>query len=169
MSGLKRNGEGAGYKWLLAHKSYQEDDCIVWPMCRIKNGYGTVYFAGKQLYAHRLMCEMVKGPPPSPTHEAAHSCGNGHGGCVNPRHLSWKTISENLRDCRRHGTHVRNRSGAKGKLTPRNVMLMRRLKGIHTQAEIAAQFGVSEPTMRDILSGRTWKTRGLLNDSELRG
>ncbi|WP_292637037.1 hypothetical protein [Mesorhizobium sp.] len=53
---------------------------------------------GKCRRVSRLVCEEVHGPPPSPDHEAAHSCDNGDLGCATKRHLSWKTPKENTAD-----------------------------------------------------------------------
>jgi hypothetical protein len=74
-------------------------------------------YLGDTLYAHRLMCQLAHGDPPTPDHIAAHSCGRGHEGCVNPNHLSWKTYSENELDKRVHGTTRNPWWGKKGKLT----------------------------------------------------
>lgn len=46
----------------------------------------------------RLICEWFHGPPPSPVHEAGHTCPNGENECcVNPDHLKWMTREENER------------------------------------------------------------------------
>lgn len=150
-----QTGNGKGIKWIRAHVGHMGDDCLIWPYNRLHNGYGTFGYLAKLYYAHRFMCEAAHGVPPSPKHEAAHSCGNGHLGCANPRHLSWKTKSENSLDRRRHGTTATNSWGPKGKLTRDQVIAIRELKGVKTQAAIARQFDISEPTVRDIHSGRS--------------
>lgn len=44
----------------------------------------------------RLICERFHGPPPSPFHEAGHTCPEGENAlCVNPSHLEWMTRVEN--------------------------------------------------------------------------
>jgi len=148
-------GRGKTIRWILANVSYNGDKCLIWPYSRLKNGYGNFGYLGEMHYAHRYMCELVNGPPPTPEHEAAHSCGRGHDGCAHPKHLSWKTKSGNLLDCRDHGTQVRNRYGNKGKLSREQVLEIKSLKGTKTQDEIAKSFGVSPPTIRDIFSGRS--------------
>jgi hypothetical protein len=153
MSATKGNGKT--YQWLLDHKDHDGDYCLIWPFNRNPNGYGQLGYLGKTGYAHRMMCELVHGPAPSPNHEAAHSCGNGHMGCAHPKHLSWKTRTENRLDCRMHGTQVRSTHGKRGRLTDDQVMQIKALKGKKTQAEIAFTFGVSEPTVRDIFLGRS--------------
>lgn len=152
---MTTKGNGKTIQWLRDHVNYDSDYCLIWPFNRNPNGYGQLGYLGKSGYAHRMMCEMAHGPAPSPDHEAAHSCGNGHMGCASPKHLSWKTRSENLLDCREHGTQARSCNGNKGRLTEDQVMQIRALKGKKTQAEIAFTFGVSEPTIRDIFLGRS--------------
>lgn len=147
-------GKGFGYRWLIEHIGHQGDDCLKWPMYRL-HGYGNFGYLGKRHYAHRFMCELVYGPPPSPRHEAAHSCGRGHEGCVNPKHLSWKTKSENLLDCSAHGTQARSHYGTRGKLTKDQADEIRGLKGVKTQWQIAEIFDISESTVSDIWLGRT--------------
>jgi hypothetical protein len=141
--------------WLEDHRSYPHDWCLVWPFATL-HGYGQFGIKGKTHYAHRYMCELVHGAPPTERHQAAHSCGNGHKGCVNPRHLSWKTPSENQLDCKDHGTQAKNPYGNHGVLTHDKAATIRSLKGIKLQRELADEYGVSESTISDIWLGRTW-------------
>src|SRR4051812_5100930 len=96
-------GKGEAVAWLREHALYCGDDCLIWPFSRAR-GYGNFGYLGKNIYAHRFMCELIHGPAPTPDHHAAHSCGNGHKACVNPMHITWKTSSENMRDKELHGT-----------------------------------------------------------------
>lgn len=129
--------------WLRANASYQGDDCLIWPFSIVGRGYGHFAVNGVHHYAHRFMCELVNGAPPSPKHQAAHSCGNGHKACVNPRHLSWATNSQNQLDRRKHGTNARGGTGWVGKVTDQQIAIMRDLRGKKSQVEIAAMLGVS--------------------------
>ncbi len=100
------------------------------------------------------MCELVKGAPPTLRHEAAHSCGRGHQGCVSPAHLNWKTTSQNQLDRAKHGT--KGSWAARGKLTPEEAAQIRALKGQKTQQQIADMFGVSRSQVSWIMTGRAW-------------
>lgn len=81
--------------------------CITFPYFRNIYGYGHLNLdSGRYIGAHVYACELSKGPRPSPAHEARHSCGNGHEGCVNGSHLDWGTRKENVRDAIEHGTAV---------------------------------------------------------------
>lgn len=153
MSASHNRGKGEGYKFLLQHVAYQGDDCLIWPLSRSR-GYGQVGVNGKSRPAHRLMCELANGPAPSSKHHAAHSCGRGADGCVNPRHLSWKTVSENMFDRSKHGTHGR---GGKQKLAYEQVLEIRSLCGTMTDEKIAERFGVTRGLVYQIRAVRIWK------------
>lgn len=150
MTGTK--GKGEAHKFLVDHVNHQGEACLIWPFS-LTRGYGALSHLGRRGYAHRFMCELAHGEPPSDVHEAAHSCGNNS--CVNPRHLSWKTPAENMLDCREHGTHIRSRYGNTGKITAVEAAEIRALRGVKTLWEIAGQFGVSESTVSNIWVGRT--------------
>jgi hypothetical protein len=149
-------GKGKAYAFLAALKGHQGDDCVTWPFFRDKHGRGMVGYNGKMGWAHRVMCTLEYGDPPTPKHTAAHECGNGHLGCVNPKHLKWKTQKENLADCARHGTSVRHSYGPFGKLDFEKAQQIRDLKETHTQGQLADMFGVSEGAINDIWRGRCW-------------
>lgn len=150
MTRNNKRGRGNNYKWLLAHIGHTADECLIWPFSRNNTGYGQLGYKGQMKKAHRFMCELAHGEPPE-GYEASHSCGNGMGGCVNPRHLSWKTRSENQLDRRRHGTANTNPTGRTGKLTPMQKHEILRLRGKMTQAKIAARYGVHFETISRIL------------------
>src|SRR5258708_32092031 len=92
-----RRGAGAGIAFIRKHVSYEGDECLLWPLS-CKNGYGMVGYLNKLLHAHRVMCELAHGKPPTRKHIAGHSCADRNPlfwkSCVNPNHLSWKTNSE---------------------------------------------------------------------------
>jgi hypothetical protein len=132
-------GKSAAMDWLLAHIDYAGDECLIWPFARIAKGYGELGAPNRKMqYAHRVMCTLVNGPPPTPKHQTAHSCGRGHDGCVHPRHVSWKTNGENQLDRRIHGTINVPRQ----RLTVRQVEEIRARKGLETQASIAKRLGI---------------------------
>jgi hypothetical protein len=141
----KRFGQGETFKWLMAHVDYQGADCLEWPFCvDPRVGRGRMGHEGKHYWAHRLMCQLAHGKPPSKKSQAVHSCGNGHKACINPKHLSWGTNKKNQLDRRKHGTHVSNRCGNQGRMRRKHVkrILDLRRDG-KTQVEIAKIMGVS--------------------------
>lgn len=98
-------------------------------------------------YAHRFMCELINGEPSPEKPQAAHRCGNGHLGCVNPRHLSWSNQSDNHKDRRKHGTAATS-IGNRSRLTLAQIAQIRALKGKQTQLATARQFGISHANVR---------------------
>lgn len=80
------------------------EECLIWPFGRNGDGYGSVQVDGKMVNAHRYLCQIAHGEPPTATHQAAHSCGKGHLGCVAKNHLRWATPAENQADRLIHGT-----------------------------------------------------------------
>jgi hypothetical protein len=144
--------------WLEEHKDYAGDDCLIWPFARgTAHGYAQVKYKGKQQNACPVMCEMAHGPKPTPEHEAAHSCGKGHLGCINPRHLSWKTPKENAADKELHGTVSRGERQGVSKLKEKDVLFIRAMAGKAPQSALAAQFGVRQSTINKIVQRQRWR------------
>jgi hypothetical protein len=135
---------------------WQANECLYWPFHR-KGGYARLSLNhGLGQNVCRIICERVHGPPPSPSHHAAHSCGNGHLGCVNPRHLSWLTPKQNGEDRRGHTRMRRGQTHFWTKLTEGQVRTIRSLEGTMKQSEMAPRFGVKTDTISCILRGRSW-------------
>jgi hypothetical protein len=84
--------------------AFTGDGCLDWPFAATKAGYAKITIWHRQEQVARRVCEEVHGPPPTPEHHAAHSCGRGHLGCISPAHVRWATPSENLLERRNHGT-----------------------------------------------------------------
>lgn len=150
-------GKGRGIRFLRGLIDHDGDECVIWPLFRDVNGYGRVGYDGKKPgWAHRVMCELAHGQPPE-GHEAAHTCGGGKQGCVNPKHLTWKTKTQNQLDRAAHGTKNTFAWAHSSKLTAEQVVAIRALAGRATQREIAEMFDVTDATVRDITSGKTWR------------
>lgn len=141
-----------GYNFAMAHVGHEGDECVIWPYSCCTPGYGTFSYQHTRHLAHRFMCEQTHGAPPTARHQAAHSCGNRR--CINPRHIRWKTPSDNQKERRVHGTHTHKNSR---RLTQRQADQIRALKGVETSVETAARYGVTESNVRLIQDGQTWK------------
>lgn len=144
----RRNRRSACLDWIKAHTDHEGEACLTWPFARDTKGYGQVKFKGKIQRAHRVMLELSGRLPPTAEHQGSHDCGKGHLGCVNPKHLAWKTASENHLDRRRHGTAKTAPFGQGGHvLTPEQRRQVCELDGTMTRTAIAEQFGVSRRTV----------------------
>lgn len=140
--------------WLKARVNYAGDDCLKWPFGKNWNGYGNLVYEGKNWKANRVMCLLAHGKPPTPKHVAAHNCNNGHLGCVNPKHLQWKTPRENLLDRRAAGTLTKKRWNNKGTLSEEDMAIIRLLKPYANQRVIGAIFGISYQHVSVIQQGK---------------
>lgn len=132
--------------------SYDGGECLIWPFARNNQGYAT--FNGR--LATRFVCTKANGAPPSPKHEAAHTCGAGSSGCVAKRHLVWKTRTENEMDKILHGTTNRGERSGNAKLTNAQVRELHQLLGVMSDRKIALIYGVSYTTIREIRIGKRW-------------
>ena len=125
------------------------DDCILWPYS-FRGGQAGINNMGGRGYVSRINCERVHGAPPSRRHQAIHSCGNGHLGCINKRHLNWGTTSDNRIDAVNQSTHNTVR------LTQQDVIEIRKLNGIITHSAIGRRFGVRRGTITAVINHMTW-------------
>lgn len=135
---------------------YTGDSCIKWPFSTDRTGYGFICFEGRNRRAHNLVCEMIHGAPIGDKIEACHSCGNGHLGCVAPRHLYWGSRLDNAADMVKHGRSRRGEKCNMAKLTEKDVREIRSLQGQLLQREIAEKFGISHSQVSRIHSGTDW-------------
>lgn len=135
---------------------YDGDECLIWPYGRAASGYAQMKKNGKYRTVSRFVCEDIYGPPPPEKNYSAHSCGNGHLGCVSKKHLSWKTQAENMADRLLHGTDDRGGKHKNAKLTEEKVRQIISLKGKCTQKELAVRFGVSYQHISGIHCGKRW-------------
>lgn len=135
---------------------YKGDDCLLWPFGRQSQGYGAIKKVGSTTLVHRLACEAVHGPPPTEKHEAAHSCGKGHLGCVNPRHTRWATRLENMADTLEHNTRSRGTHRHNAKLNEEAIRQIRQLLKSKKIPEISKMYSVSEANIYLIAQRRSW-------------
>lgn len=136
---------------------YKGDDCLIWPHKKHRLGYAQIKINNRIYTVTRIICERIYGPPPHPKYQAAHLCGNGHLGCVNPRHLQWKTGTENQADRIIHGTTNRGERNGQARLTLEQVRYIRGLRGTKTHRELARTYDVSPSTIAMVMTGRSWR------------
>lgn len=102
-----------------------------------------------------LVCATFHGERPTPDHEVAHLNGNSLDNRA--ANLAWKTHAENEADKIVHGRTNRGTRQWQAKLTEQQVREIRSLAaaGVAQQA-IRQRFGVSQPTVSEIVSRKKW-------------
>lgn len=148
----------SGEEFLKAHVNYAGDDCVIWPLSKKGGGrgralYGAVKIDGKQKSAHRYMCILTNGEPPTKKHEAAHSCHNP--ACINPRHLRWATRLENEADKNIRGTRPKGECHKNTHLCDDDIRSIRNDQ--RPQREIAKDYRVAQSQISAIKRRATWK------------
>jgi len=110
---------------------------------------------------NRLVCEAFHGPAKYPSiMDAAHK--NGYRTVNRPTNLRWATKKENEADKAEHGTKVC------GERHPRALFTQAQVDGMRAQyarnptgatiARLAEAFDVGKLTIRNIVTGRSWRT-----------
>ncbi len=150
---IRRGGPDKFFQDAICHCG---DECLIWPFARNDKGYARHRINGRVANASRVVCELTSGPAPTIDHVCAHSCGNGHLGCVNPKHLRWATHKENSADQFIHGTTARGERNGNAKMNEETARKVRDAIGTMSQREIAALFGVTRSAVRDVKLGRSW-------------
>lgn len=138
------------------------------PGCWIFNGpvagkgYGSLRWAGKQQYAHRLSFEMHIGPIKKGLF-VLHRCDNPP--CVNPAHLFLGTNQDNMDDMVAKGRangHFRT-SPIVGEMNPRAVLTEKMVRNIRdsigreSPTDIAKRLGVKRCSVYHVVYGHTWR------------
>ena len=127
--------DGAPFRFLEQAKEYFGDECLIWPHCKSGTGRGGLAYITigptrknrKTFLVSRLICEHAYGPPPSDSHQAAHSCGRAHLSCVARKHLRWATPQENAADKNINGTVLRGETVPTAKLSAETVLTIREM------------------------------------------
>jgi hypothetical protein len=164
---MKKAKHGAPLTFIYDNLYVSNDACLIWPFGRFTNGYGSIRFRGRATFAHRVMCILAHGESTPEHDDASHSCGNGHLGCINPRHLSWKSRSENLGDRLRHGTLPHGERHPSAKLTAAQVYEVKDIyaRGGISHRALGRQYGVGPTAIGKIMRGEHWSR----SDADLPG
>lgn len=151
-----RAANGECLKWIEDHVNYDGDKCLIWPYASGGRGDAVVLHEGRMRSGSRVMCEFVHGiPDPALELECAHSCGNGHLGCMNPKHLRWDTRSGNFADKLIHNTDNRGEKNINAILREEDVVEI--LRSNDSLAVLSAKYGVTKSTVSAIRTRRLWK------------
>ena len=130
------------------------------PMLNKKTRYFSVCLCehprSKRIDIHRLVALAFLGPQPSARHLVAHNDGTRTNNVIT--NLRWATQSENLRDCRSHGTAMIGSKNPSASISELDVRAIRRMKtfGI-PRAAIAEGYGMHIRSVFRILSNTSWE------------
>lgn len=148
--------KGSAKEFLDETLILKTDECVMYPYHRNKSGYGWVNISGQTMGAHVYIAKKYIGERPSKKHEVCHTCGNGHLGCVNPKHLYWGTRYDNVRDAMKHGTaytppprYGENHHNFKCTVEMKDKVMNMLIEG-QTQTDIARVLNVSQSTVSRI-------------------
>jgi hypothetical protein len=135
-----------------------ETGCVIWTGCRNRGGYGilAVKDDGRNVLAHRYSYMQRFGQVPSGLF-VLHRCDVR--ACVNPDHLFLGTLADNAADKVAKGRQPRGEDVGGVKLTADQVVEIRAryAAGGILQKQLAAEFGVAQTLISQIVSLKIWK------------
>lgn len=129
------------------------DECWLWPRAKSPKGYGATHYKHELWRTHRLAYYLTYGM------HVCHTCDNPP--CCNPKHLFLGTNADNTADKVTKGRTSRVNGTANGanKLTEEQVKNIRieYVPGLVGHKRLAKKYGVSQTTIKDILTRKIWK------------
>lgn len=133
----------------------KEDKCWIWIGSKTLKNYGKLYDRGRVLRAHRISWGLHYGLIPDRMN-VLHKCDNPP--CIRPDHLFLGTHQDNSDDMVNKLRTVHGSKHHRSKLSELKVKEIFRLRDSGmSQRKIGAIFGVSKPTIRYVLTGKTWR------------
>lgn len=131
--------------------------CWLWQRSTDTHGYGQFYIGKKKHVAHRFSWTVMRGAIPSGLC-VLHRCDNPP--CVNPQHLFLGTQADNIHDMlakgRMRSYFCAGEKNHSAKLTAAQVAEIRKRRGLQTQRETGAEFGVTRKTIGRIQRMEGW-------------
>lgn len=143
--------------WSKVDKTGGPDACWPWIGRQQPDGYGRVSVKNRPVSAHRFAYEDAIGPIPKGL-LIRHRCDNRI--CCNPAHLEPGTSKDNVADMDERGRRnpIQGARHPFARLSQTDVSeIRRRANSGVTQHELAAEYGVSQSSISDIVCRRTWK------------
>ncbi len=138
----------------------ETDECIVWPLSVIHDGYGRLRQGERTIQTHRLAYEKRIGPIPEGMC-VLHHCDNPP--CMNYKHLFLGTVIDNNEDKRQKKRHLFGEKHPLHKLTEESVREIR-AKYIRDLSDrdkrqlwLAEEFGVDKSVISAIIRRKIWK------------
>ena len=135
-------------------KVRKDNGCWIWTGSVASHGYGSFYYRKKNMRAHRASYLLHRGEIPS-GQLVLHTCDVT--ACVNPDHLFLGTVADNVADRVKKGRSACGERQGCAKLTPEQVLEIRRLYPDTRLFTLARRFGVSRQAIEFIVKRETWK------------
>lgn len=139
------------------------EECWGWGAAFNEHGYPVFHIGGRggvTVRAHRAAFVLIRGLPLSAIDgfEVRHQCDNPS--CPNPWHLNLGTHADNMQDMATRDRSLAGEKNHQAVLTWEAVRKMRTLAraGI-SPTDLRAAFGVSQPTVSNVLTEKTWKEK----------
>ena len=146
-------------EWFKGQLEIREDGCHIWTHGTNKLGYGMMKLPmeKKPGLTHRVALELKLGRQIGDGLCALHICDNPP--CCNPEHLREGSQLDNVNDKVAKGRQsiLQGEVHGSSKLTEDQVRDILRNTNTFTQEVLSEQYGVSRPTISDILRGKSWK------------
>jgi hypothetical protein len=140
------------------------DGCWLWRGAQDGHGYGLFIYI-KRYRAH-ILALALDGRPVPKGRIGCHHCDNPL--CVRPSHLYVGTVKMNNDDAWRRSRIDHGIRHSRAKLTPEDVLEMRRTRGQGVSfRRIARAFNISAPAATNAVLGRTWKRDAPSNADDL--
>lgn len=137
--------------WAKVNKT---SGCWLWTGGKSSNGYGHFVVDGFNRSTHRFAWTIENGPIPEGM-IVLHLCDTP--GCVRISHLKLGTQADNMADRDAKGRQARGARHGKTRLTEAHVAEIRsRVARGEPQCRVAADFGISRPSISNIVAGRRW-------------
>lgn len=126
---------------------------------KMPNGYMTVCLrkdgVTSRMYVHRIVCEAFIDNPdnlPVVNHKDGNKANN------TAQNLEWSTYSHNNQHAIDTGLKQIGEQWYNAKLSKNDVIKILQRGKYSTYENIAKEYGVTKATIRDVLTGRTWKS-----------